>query len=44
MKIKYIKQTDLRDCGVSCLMALINYYKGKQDILKRHHLILKKQN
>lgn len=28
MKIMYIKQTDLKDCGVSCLMALVRYYKG----------------
>ena len=28
MKISYVKQTDLRDCGVSCLMSLIKYYKG----------------
>ena len=28
MKIMYIKQTDLKDCGVSCLMSLVRYYKG----------------
>ena len=28
MKISYVKQTDLRDCGVSCLMSLVMYYKG----------------
>lgn len=27
-KIMYVKQTDLRDCGVSCLMALVKYYGG----------------
>lgn len=27
-KVKYIKQTDLKDCGVSCLMALVRYYGG----------------
>jgi len=27
-KILYVKQTDLRDCGVSCLMALVKYYGG----------------
>lgn len=28
MKISYVKQTDLKDCGVSCLMSIINYYGG----------------
>lgn len=27
-KLKYIKQTDLKDCGVSCLMSLVRYYGG----------------
>jgi len=27
-KISYISQTDLRDCGVSCLMSLVKYYGG----------------
>ena len=28
MKIKKVLQTDLHDCGVSCLIAIINYYGG----------------
>ena len=28
MKIKKVLQTDLKDCGVSCLMSIINYYGG----------------
>ena len=28
MKILYIRQTDVKDCGVSCLMAIIRYYGG----------------
>ena len=28
MKIKKVLQTDLRDCGVSCLMSILNYYGG----------------
>ena len=35
MKITYVKQTDLRDCGVSCLMSIIKYYKG---YVTREHL------
>ena len=27
-KIIYTKQTDLKDCGVACLMSLVNYYGG----------------
>ena len=27
-KITYVKQTDLRDCGISCLLAIIKYYGG----------------
>lgn len=27
-KIIYIKQNDLRDCGVACLTSIINYYGG----------------
>lgn len=27
-KILYIKQTDLKDCGVACLIAITNYYGG----------------
>ena len=27
-KITYVKQTDLRDCGVSCLLAITKYYGG----------------
>ena len=27
-KILYTKQTDMRDCGVSCLMSIIRYYNG----------------
>ena len=26
MKISYVKQTDLRDCGVACLLSIIKYY------------------
>ena len=28
MKISCVLQTDLRDCGVSCLMSIIKYYGG----------------
>ena len=28
MKIIYTKQTDLKDCGVSCLMSIVRYYGG----------------
>lgn len=28
MKITYVKQTDLRDCGVSCLISMMKYYGG----------------
>ena len=28
MKIKKVLQTDLRDCGVSCLMSILNFYGG----------------
>ena len=28
MKIIYTKQTDLKDCGVSCLSAIVSYYGG----------------
>jgi len=28
MKISYVKQTDLNDCGVSCLMSIVMYYGG----------------
>ena len=28
MKVIYIKQTDLKDCGVSCLMSIVRYYGG----------------
>ena len=28
MKIVYTKQTDLKDCGVSCLMSIVRYYGG----------------
>ncbi len=27
-KITYIKQTDLKDCGVACLISIVNYYGG----------------
>lgn len=27
-KISYTKQTDLRDCGVACLISLVKYYGG----------------
>ncbi len=27
-KITYTKQTDLRDCGVSCLISIVKYYGG----------------
>ena len=28
MKVVYTKQTDLKDCGVSCLMSILRYYGG----------------
>ena len=28
MKILYIKQTDLKDCGVSCLLSIVRFYGG----------------
>ncbi len=28
MKILYIKQADMKDCGVACLLAVIRYYGG----------------
>ena len=28
MKIKKVLQTDLKDCGVSCLLAILKYYSG----------------
>ena len=28
MKLLYIKQNDLKDCGVSCLMSIVRYYGG----------------
>ncbi len=28
MKILYVNQTDLKDCGVSCLISIIRYYGG----------------
>ena len=28
MKLIYTKQTDLRDCGVSCLMSIVRFYGG----------------
>ena len=27
-KVLYTKQTDLKDCGVSCLMSIIRYHGG----------------
>ena len=27
-KISYVKQTDLKDCGVACLLAIMKYYGG----------------
>ncbi len=27
-KVTYIRQTDLKDCGVACLISIINYYGG----------------
>ena len=35
MKIKKVLQTDMRDCGVSCLMAITMYYGG---YVKREYL------
>ena len=28
MKLVYTKQTDLRDCGVACLMSIVRFYGG----------------
>ena len=28
MKVVYTKQTDLKDCGVSCLMSIVKFYGG----------------
>ncbi|MDE5586980.1 MAG: hypothetical protein K2I72_01255, partial [Bacilli bacterium] len=28
MKLPFVKQNDSKDCGVSCLLMIIRYYKG----------------